>query len=172
MSTIIETPRLALREMTPADLDFVAEMLADPDVMHHYPKRHSREEAGRWLERQRTRYVEDGYGLWLVVRRTTGEPIGQVGLLRQQVDGVHEFEVGYLIHRPHWRQGFATEAALATRDHAFKTLRKTRVISLIRPENEPSQGVAVKLGMSIERQTLWAGVLHLVFAVRRPEGPA
>lgn len=159
--------RLVFREMAKGDLDFVAGMLAHPEVMRYYPKCYSRAEAEGWVQRQRDRYLRDGHGLWLVQDKTSGEPIGQVGLLLQQVDGVAEPEVGYLIHRPFWRRGYATEAALATRDFAFAAGRD-HVISLIRPENLPSQGVARKLGMTIAKTTVFAGFDHFVFAVARP----
>jgi [ribosomal protein S5]-alanine N-acetyltransferase len=164
---VIETPRLLLREMKLEDLDFVAAMLADPEVMRFYPKTYSRAEAEAWIRRQLDRYRRDGHGLWLAVDRRTGEPLGQVGLVRQQIDGRAEPEVGYLIHRPFWRQGLATEAAAATRDYAFAKLDKQRVISLIRPENVPSQGVARKLGMSVEKTVVHWGLDHWVFARSR-----
>lgn len=169
---ILETERLALREIAPSDLDFVAEMLADPEVMRFYPKCYSREEARGWLDKQRERYTRDGHGLWLVVDRATGERRGQVGLLLQKIDGVDEPEIGYLIHRPFWRQGLASEAALAVRDLAFTELGKTRVVSLVRPENVPSQGVARKLGMTVWKRSLHADLPHLVFSVARPGAPS
>ena len=162
---LIETPRLALREISMADIGFVSTMLADPEVMRYYPAPLSRTEAEGWIERQQRRYRDDGHGLWLVECRTSFEPVGQVGLALQDVDGVHEHEIVYLIHRPYWRQGYATEAAVATREHAFGSLRLSRVISLIRPQNRPSQGVARKLGMRAERETLFKGRTHLVFAL-------
>lgn len=147
-------------------------MLGDPEVMRHYPKALSREEAADWLERQRQRYVRDGHGLWLVLRRENGEPLGQVGVLEQDLgDGTTDTEVGYLIARPHWRQGLASEAACACRDWAFAHLERQRLISLIRPENEPSQGVARKMGMSLERTIEWRGFVTHVFLARRSASP-
>lgn len=169
MKFVLTTNRLTLREMRLDDLDFVASMLAHPEVMRFYPKCYSREEAEDWIRRQLDRYARDGHGLWLVLDRRTHEPIGQVGLVLQQVDGIAEPEVGYLIHHPFWRRGFATEAATAVRDYAFETLDRPRVISLIRPENLPSQGVATKLGMTVEKRTIHAGLVHLVFSVAREE---
>jgi [ribosomal protein S5]-alanine N-acetyltransferase len=166
MKRIFETPRLALREMTHGDLDFVAEMLADPEVMRYYPKCYSRMEAEAWLRRMLDRYARDGHALWLVQDRVTEQPLGQVGLLMQTVNGIAEPEVGYLIHRPFWRRGYASEAADATRDYAFRSLGKPHVISLIRPENLPSQGVARKLGMSPRPGAVpHGGFEHLVFEV-------
>lgn len=163
-----ETERLRAREMSDADLDFIASMLADAEVMRFYPKPYSRAEAEGWIGRQMERYAEHGHGLWLIEERLTGEPVGQVGLLRQKVDGQEQPEIGYLIHHPFWRRGYATEAAIATRDLAFGGLGFPRVISLVRPENLPSQGVARKLGMHPERLATYAGLEHLVFSVSRP----
>jgi RimJ/RimL family protein N-acetyltransferase len=165
---VLQTARLDLREMTWDDLDFLATLLADPRVMRHYPKCHSRDESKAWLQKQLDRYAEDGHGLWLVVDRTTSEPIGQVGLSRQQVDGVDEPEIGYLIHAPYWRQGFATEAATAVRDYGFGVLGKQRVISLIRPVNIPSQRVALRIGLKPEKLTTFKGFESLVFSLSRP----
>lgn len=151
------------------DLDFIASLLADPEVMRFYPKCYSRSEAANWVGRQLDRYQCDGHGLWLVEEKETGQPVGQVGLVMQTVEGVSEPEIGYLIHRPFWRRGFATEAAAATRDYAFFTLNKPRTISLIRPENLPSQGVADKLGMTREsRVVMFAEREHWVFAISKP----
>lgn len=142
-------------------------MLADPEVMRHYPCCLTRDEAREWIARQRRRYAQDGYALWLVSEKAGGEPVGQVGLVRQSVDGTPEDEIGYLIARAHWRRGFAFEAARATRDHAFGALGRTRVISLIRPVNVASQAVARKLGMSVEKATCCWGLDHLVYALTR-----
>lgn len=164
---ILETERLALRELTPDDLDFVAEMLADAQVMRFYAMRYDRGAAFEWLERQRARYARDGHALWLVCERSSGLPVGQVGLVTQTIDGTPQPEIGYLIHRPYWRRGYATEAALGTRAHAFGPLGYGRVISLIRPENEPSRGVARKLGMAVHAHAWHAGFAHDVWSVDR-----
>jgi RimJ/RimL family protein N-acetyltransferase len=147
----------------------MAEMLADAEVMRYYPKRLTRELSADWIDRQIERYKSDGYGLWLAEERATGKPVGQVGLIRQEVHGVDECEVGYLIHTPYWRHGFATEGALACRDYAFNTLHKPRVISLVRPENAASQGVARNLGMEVIGRAPHGGHEHLIFAVTNPE---
>jgi len=164
---VLQTERLELRELTPADLPFVAEMVGDAETMRYYPHPFMPTEARYWLSRQFDRYARDGHGLWLVVERESGKRVGQVGLALQDVDGGKEPEIGWLIHRRYWRKGFAAEAGSAVRDHAFGAMGLKRVISLIRPVNEPSQGVARKVGMVVERETDFHGYRHLVFAVRR-----
>jgi RimJ/RimL family protein N-acetyltransferase len=165
---ILETARLTLREMALDDLDFLAEMLSDPEVMRYYPRPYDRAGAEAWIQRMRERYAHHGCGFWLAVERATGRPIGQVGLLAQRIDGADEHEVAYMIHRPFQRRGFAAEAAAAARDHAFHAFAAPRAISLIRPENTPSQAVAHRIGMTVAGRTLHAGLEHLVFAVAAP----
>jgi ribosomal-protein-alanine N-acetyltransferase len=168
MRTVLETPRLRLREVSREDLDFIAAMRSHPEVMRFYPKIYSREESAEWIERQLDRYARHGHGLWLVEDRLTAEPRGAVGLVMQEIDGTEEPEIGYMIHYPYWRLGLATEAALATRDWAFETRGLARVISLIRPENLPSQGVARNLGMTQGRCIWIFGFDHIVFEMKRP----
>jgi RimJ/RimL family protein N-acetyltransferase len=168
MRTILETRRLILREMTRGDLDFVAEVLGDAEVMQHYPKQYSRDEAEEWIARQTTHYATHGYGLWLAIEKASGRPVGMIGLVPRHLEGRNESEIAYLVHRLHWRQGLAVEAASAVRDYAFHRLGKPRVISLIRPENVPSQGVARKVGLrSEDRLVDHAGYPHLLFSLDR-----
>lgn len=169
MSRSLHTPRLSLRELRRDDLDFVAEMVGDARVMRFYPQCYSRDEASGWLQRQLERYASHGHGLWLVSERETGLPVGQVGLLQQCVEGESRSEIGYLLHHPYWRRGYAAEAATAVRDRAFFELGRTELISLIRPENLPSQAAARRLGMQPGRHTLHAGLDHIIFGIRRPD---
>jgi RimJ/RimL family protein N-acetyltransferase len=167
MDFVLETPRLRLRRMVMGDLDFVASMLGDPWVMRFYPEVQDREESAEWIRRQRDRYLDDGHGLWLMVERATGLPCGQIGLCMQRVNDRDVPEIGYLVHRPYWRRGYATEAAFATRAFAFDTRGYARVVSLIRPENLPSQGVARKLGMRPGPIIEHGGRPHAIFSVER-----
>ena len=163
MKIILETPRLLLREMTLDDLDFVATMLADPEVMRYYPRCCTREESEAWIRRQRVRYATDGFGFWLAVANETSQPVGQAGLLMQDLDGVMQVGLGYLMHRPFWHRGLAYEACGAVLKHAFETRGMRRVVSPIRPENEPSRRLAEKLGMVPGQQTEYAGFQHIIY---------
>ena len=163
----IVTHRLKLRELAEDDLDFAALMLGDPEVMRYYPKQLTRDESLGWIKRQISRYALDGHGLWLVSLRQTGEPVGQVGLVRQHVVDGHEQEMGWLLHRPYWGNGYATEAAFGVRDYAFQTLGIDHVISLIRPVNEKSRRVAERLGMKVDRRTMFHGYEHEVWRLER-----
>jgi RimJ/RimL family protein N-acetyltransferase len=150
--------------MTPNDIDFIAEMVCDPEVMRFYPQVLDRAGAEEWLGRLLDRQSQQGHSFWHVSERHTGEPIGQVGLLRQEVDGVVETEIGYMLRRPCWHKGYAHEAACAVRDYAFDVLDKKRVISLVRPVNIPSQRVALSYGAKPEKLVVWRDFEHIVFA--------
>jgi RimJ/RimL family protein N-acetyltransferase len=166
----LESARLRMRELDVGDLPFVCSMLGDMDVMRFYPKMLDRDECMAWIERQRARYANDGHGLWLLEERESGVPVGQVGLVMQEVSGLPKQrypEVGYLLHRPYWKRGYATEAAARVRDYAHETLGFEEVISLIRPENEPSQAVARSIGMRVVGETMQLSLLHLVFGASR-----
>lgn len=83
---VLETSRLSLRCLTDGDYaDLCRVMLQDPEVMYAYAHAFSDEEAWEWLHRQQTRYREDGFGLWAVELRETGELIGQCGVTWQTV---------------------------------------------------------------------------------------
>jgi ribosomal-protein-alanine N-acetyltransferase len=166
---ILETPRLLLREMTPRDIDFIASMMAHPDVSTFYERRFTRAASETWLERQLDRYRRDGKGLWLAVERATGKPVGQIGLAFQYVEGVRHPEIGWLLAREYWGCGFATEAGAATRDAAFNQWGYDHVISLIRPVNVNSQRVARRLGMTEGRRVQFHGYEHCVFEIARAE---
>jgi RimJ/RimL family protein N-acetyltransferase len=171
MKIIVETPRLVLREMTLGDVDFMESLLTDREIMRFYAQDFTRSDAEAWVRRQLERYTTDGHGGYLAVERDTLAPVGQVGLARQLVEGNYEPEVGYILHRRFWRRGYATEAARAVRDHAFGVLGKPHVVSMIRPINHPSQGVARKLGMRPVKLTLFANLEHWMFRVEREARP-
>lgn len=167
MRGLPETARLRHRELEPGDLDFIAELMSHPEVMRFFSKLYSRADALEWVELQRKRYAERGHGYWLLEEKDGGRPVGQAGVLMVEVEGVAEPALGYIIHRPYWGRGYATESAAANRDYVFVTLDRTRVITLIRPGNEPSQQVARKIGMTPEKRTTFAGVEHIVYAAWR-----
>jgi hypothetical protein len=117
------------------------------------------------------RYQDDGVGLWAMEVMSNSELIGDCGIIVQQVEGERLYEIGYHLRRDLWHQGLATEAAIACRDWAFAHLKTERVISLIRPDNLPSQRVAERNGMTVWKEITWRGLLHKVYSVERGKLP-
>ena len=164
---ILETSRLALSEFSDADADALARILSDPETMRFYPAPYDRAGVEQWIARNRERYKNDGVGLWAMILKPTGELIGDCGILLQQVEGEHLYEIGYHLRRDFWHQGLATEAAVACRQWGFQNLKADRLISLIRPENIPSQRVAERNGMKIWKQIDWRGLPHVVYSIEK-----
>jgi [ribosomal protein S5]-alanine N-acetyltransferase len=81
----------------------------------------------------------------------------------QEVQGSRELEIAYHVNRERWNQGFATEAAKAVMDYAFRRFDVDRVISMIRPENVPSRRVAEKNGLTLDRVVFWRDYDHCVY---------
>ena len=146
------TSRLALSEMADTDLDDMAALLGDEDVMSYYPRPYSRAESQDWIAWNQRNYHDHGFGLWTLTLRSTGEFVGDCGLTFQHVDGARELEVGYHVSGRMQGQGYATEAAAAARDFARDVLGFRRLIAVINPRNIPSQRVAVKIGLTMEKR--------------------
>jgi [ribosomal protein S5]-alanine N-acetyltransferase len=166
---ILVTERLVLRPLTPQDLDALHSIQSDAEHMRFYPHPFSRDETADWIERRRGEVDERGHSLWAVQDRVTGEFLGNVGPTRTSVDGLDEVELGWSITPARAREGIASEAAAACRDWCWANLAIDHVISLIRPENEASRGVAERIGMTVWKETIYgdAGWTHLVYRVDR-----
>lgn len=163
----IETERLRLRQMTPADVGALLGIFADSLAMRYYPRVKTRAETEAWIAWNQRSYWGHGFGLWIAEFATTGEFAGQCGLVKQAVAGRHEVEIGYLFLRRHWGQGLATEAARACRDYGFEQLGRSRLISLIAPENIASRRVAEKTGLTLERVVTWHDHATCVYTIAR-----
>ena len=143
----METQRLILREMTGEDFDALYAILSDRETMRHYPSPFSEEEVRTWIARNRRRYRTDGFGLWAVVLRETGEVIGDCGVTMQNIHGRVLPEIGYHLHKDHQRKGYASEVAKRCMEFIFCETGFSAVYSYMKYTNAPSYGVAVKNGM-------------------------
>src|SRR5581483_3485115 len=159
------TARLLLRELTLGDVDDLLEVLGDAEAMRHYPRPKSRDETAGWIEWSIGLYPQ-ALGLHGVVLASTGELIGDCGLTYQDVEGTAEVEIGYHLKPRHWGHGYATESALAWRDYARDVLGLDRLVAIVAPGNEPSQAVATRMGMSLEREFVKGGWSQLLFSQR------
>lgn len=166
---VLETSRLILREFEFDDAGALALILSDPHTMRFYPAPLDRAGVEQWIARNTQRYAKDGHGLWAMVLKSSNEMVGDCGLTVQEVDGMDEVEIGYHTRSDLWGQGLATEAARACRNYGFTRLPVERLISLIRPENLPSQRVAEKNGMTVSKEIQWRGLPHLVYAINRED---
>ena len=170
MKPIIETQRLLLRELSPEDFDALYAVLADSDIMQHYPYTFDAGRVQRWIAWNMERYQKDGFGLWAVVLKESGEMIGDCGLTMQNINGSIQPEIGYHIAKAHQRQGYAREAARACRDWAFENTPFNRVYSYMKKANIPSSATARANGTRlVEEFTDKEGEQTVVYAITRKE---
>ena len=145
---ILETQRLILREMDPNDFDALYAVLADSDITEHYPYTFDETRVRNWIARNMARYSKDGFGLWAVVLKETGEMIGDCGITMQNIHGSMLPEIGYHIRKDRQRRGYASEAAAACIRYAFENYAFPAVYSYTKYTNIPSQRTAMKNGMT------------------------
>ena len=152
MKSILETQRLFLREMCMNDYAALYAVLGDADNMRHYPYSFDQARVRAWIERNMNRYRENGFGLWAVCLRDTGELIGDCGLTLQSIDGETLPEIGYHIRRDCQRRGYAREAALAVRNWAFQNTDYPALYSYCKFSNAASIKTAESIGMRFDRE--------------------
>ena len=170
---MIETERLCLRELTPDDYDALYAVLADSDIMQHYPYTFDEARVRRWIIRNIERYEQDGFGLWAVVLKETGEMIGDCGLTMQLIGGQIKPEIGYHIRADHQRKGYGAEAAIAVRDWTFNNTPFNMVYSYMKHTNEPSAITAMAYGCKqVDEFPDEVNGITKVFAISRDEWTA
>lgn len=137
----LSTPRLLLRAFVPEDLEALAAIFADPEVMRMNGSGvRSRAETEASLVANAEKWRTRGCGDWAVTRRATGELLGLCGFVERAV-------IGYIYSRATWGQGIATEAAAACLAYGFERLGFNEVSASAAATNAASRHVLEKVGM-------------------------
>jgi RimJ/RimL family protein N-acetyltransferase len=147
VTIILETERLALREVTEADAAFVLELLNSPGFLENIGDRGVRsvEEARAYItEKMLVTYATHGFGMWVAEEKVGGRRIGLAGLVRR--DGLDVPDVGYAFIADAWGRGYAQEAAAAVLAHAQGPMGIPRLAAITTPENFASMAVLRKVG--------------------------
>ena len=167
MSVTLDTERLRLRAFRQEDFETYAAICADPEVMRHLGegKPLARSDVWRQMAMILGHWQLRGYGLWAVEERATGRLLGRIGFF--EPEGWPDFELGWMLRREAWGNGYATEGARRAMAYAFTELGRDHLISLIRPGNDPSIRVAERLGETLRGQTELFGHPALVYRLDR-----
>ena len=160
------TERLRIRPLTLHDAVAWEEFTSDPIATRYFlelSQEDPQADALKAMKRQLYRYKMGEFGMQALELIDTGELIGQCGLIAKVLDGKSILEIGYLLLRRHWGQGFATEAAMFFKSFAASHKIAEEVHSLIHIDNTASMAVAERNGMERIGQSVTEGVPVFVY---------
>jgi RimJ/RimL family protein N-acetyltransferase len=123
---------------------------SDPAVMEHFPGTLTREQSDGLVERIEAGFEANGFGLWALEVRASGEFIGFTGLdvPEFEADFMPAVEVGWRLGRSAWGNGYATEAARAAVSFGSEEVGLDEIVSFTTVANQRSRAVMERLGMS------------------------
>lgn len=154
----LNLPLLALRPLCPEDAPVLHRINQGDGVLKYFPNPTPPplERVQRFIQTQAAHWEQHGYGNWGVLPAGEREIAGWAGL--QYLPETGETEVGFLLDRPFWGRGYATQAALAALKDGFNRFDLARIIGLVHPENRASQRVLEKCGMQPQDRGVYFGI--------------
>lgn len=135
-----------MRPLLEPDAEVLYRIYQTEEVLRYFPNPTPPpiERVQRFIEGQKVHWEKYGYGNWGILPEGETNIVGWTGL--QYLPELDETEVGFLLDRPFWGKGFATEAALASLNFGFKQMKLNHIIALVHPENLASRRVIQKCG--------------------------
>lgn len=159
MKTILETPRLVLREIDPeGDAAFVLELLNEPAFVRYVGDRGVRTpaDASAYIrEKILPSYEKNGFGFYIAELKENGEPVGICGLVKR--DGLADVDIGFSTAAKHWQRGYGYEAASALMAHGRTVHGLRRIVGIADPANVASVTLLQKLGLRFARMITLPG---------------
>ena len=151
---IMESSRLIIREISEADINCLAAMLADEKVMEFSVNGSmSRSQTLEFIKWCQSSYENHGIGPWALENKSDGSFVGFSGLNKELIDGVEEVHVGYRLARNYWQKGFATESVNSVVEHGLNSESLGHILAIIEPEHYSSIRVIDKAGFKISKKT-------------------
>lgn len=161
---ILETEHLFIRETVESDVDPFARIYADPGMTDYTDPLYDTEKEKKYIREYRDKvYAVQGFGVWTVILKETGEIIGRAGLTSRS--GFEGVEVGFVIGRKWQNRGLATEAVRAVSDLGRKELGFDKIYALVAEGNAASVKVLTKCGYSCECRTMAEGREYLMYVM-------
>jgi len=160
----LATDRLVLRPLVQDDWEMALEMFMDPEVMKFVADVSSEEALAEEMKAAIRRGAGGRIGVWCVLQRETGEKLGTAALLPLPIEEDDtdwsllqedrypdaEIEVGYILKRSAWGNGYATEACHRLVQFAFEETELDEIVAVTDPRNAVSQKVLGKCGFRDE----------------------
>ena len=166
---MIETKRLILRKMQEDDAEALFDIFSDPVAMRYFGVIFDRSRMDEWVRNNLEHERQHGFSLLSVILKDNGELIGDCGLETDVIDGRTRVGIGFDFKRAYWGKGYATEAARAVLKYAFTEYEFDSIAAWIDPENAPSQRVAERTGMTVEKYVMRGGKKYALYSMKRRE---
>ena len=150
----------------------IRRLYLDSEVMTHIaPGRPmTDEELDRRVAAAEARWRQFGFDMWVLECADSGEFIGRGGLIFS--DELGEVEVGYMLAREKWGQGFATELAVFALGFGFETVGLDRVVAVVDIPHLRSQRVLEKAGMHYQKDVTYQGDIVRYYQLERSDWEA
>lgn len=145
---MLQSERLLFREIEESDSEYIAAIMRDEGVQKVWEHYFTDEDVKDWIARRRAGYKNNGIDYLLAINKQTNEVVGQIGLLKETIEGEDVWGIGYILMSRYCGNGYATEGAKAMADYAFNILHVPKIVCDIRPMNKSSIAVAKRIGMS------------------------
>ncbi len=148
---ILETERLTLRPIRREDEADAFAYGADPEVSRYttWERHRSVDDARAFVDWVLGEYERGRPAPWAIVHREAGRLIGACGVADWRPEHARA-EIGYVLARPYWGQGYTTEAVRAVLAFGFQELKLNRIEAVCAVENAASERVMQKVGMRCE----------------------
>ncbi|MEW5922838.1 MAG: GNAT family N-acetyltransferase [Candidatus Zixiibacteriota bacterium] len=166
---MIETERLILRKMKEDDAEALFEIFSDPIAMQYFGVIFDHPRMDKWVQDNIEHEQQHGFSLFTVILRENDKIIGDCGLETDKIAGRLIVGIGFDFNRTYWGKGYATEAATAVLDYAFSDLGFDSIFGWIDPQNKPSQRVAERIGMSVDRYVNRGGKKYILYCIKRQD---
>lgn len=169
----ITSERLNFREIIEEDFNLIHNILRDKEIMYAWGHGFSEDETQEWIKKNIVRYKNEGYSYFFVTEKKSGNFIGVMGPLIENIDGKKNTGIAYILNKKYWGFGYATEGIKACIKYSFDILKANKVIAEIRPENINSCRVAERVGMKIEGEFVKIynneSMLHLIYSILKED---
>lgn len=166
----LETKRLRLRKIIQDDFEVLKTILQNKDVMYAWEYEFSNNDVQNWIDKNIELYKKYNLGYFIVENKETSEIVGQAALMPDVINNKTYYEIGYILKKEHWHNGYARECANALKDYAFNNLDLDEVIFEIRSNNISSVKVAEALNAKVSDSFIkivkGKEMPHLIYKIR------
>jgi ribosomal-protein-alanine N-acetyltransferase len=147
----LKTARLELRAIGADDINALFSIYSDPQTMRYWSRGpySSPQELQSYLEKTEQAFASQSQLRWGVARREDGRVIGVCSLYAIDANNLRA-DIGYILNRETWGQGYMQEALTAIFEYAFEVMSLRRIEADIDPRNAASIASLERLGFCRE----------------------